>query len=294
MGKTLPWLKSSRRRLKATTATDEARHSEALFVPYAQCMCDLADHSFSSRERIEGLYHENGETSSHLPDCPQLRTSLTKTNRKRKSLGGPTSYLVLEQEAEKSMPKIRKETARHKRKEVDRIRDAKARTETMKAVKPALSPYAQCHCDLYSDSEEEAVREEARTMRHAHTDGSITSHLPNCLTGRFDYTTPRKPHISLPEFTPYIDLEEEEETMEIRKRSKHSRRQPPKSAAYVDLEEEEEEAGGYGTASPPATRYDPRTIASDFLRVLGEHPALPPLNARMEGFSTERKGRASK
>lgn len=61
-------------------------------------------------------------------------------------------------------------------------------------------------------------------------------HLPNCLTGRFDYTTPRKPHISLPKSTPYIDLEEEEETMDIRKRSKHNRRQPPKSAAYIDLE----------------------------------------------------------
>ena len=30
-------------------------------------------------------------------------------------------------------------------------------------------------------------------------------------------------------------------------------------------------------------RYDPRTIASDILRVLGEHPYLPPLNAHMEG-----------
>lgn len=57
---------------------------------------------------------------------------------------------------------------------------------------------------------------------------------------------------------------------------------------------QEEEERGYGIASPPATRYDPRTIASDFLRVLGEHPGLPPLNARMEGFSTKRKGRASK
>ncbi len=163
------------------------------------------------------------------------------------------------------MLEIRKEIARRKRKEAKRIRDAKARTETMKAIKPALSPYTQCHCDLFSDSEEEAVRGEARTMRHAHTDRSITFHLPNCLTGRFDYTTPREPHISLPKSTPYIDLEEEEETMEIRKRSKRSRRQPPKSAAYVDLEAEEEEEGGYGIASPPATRYDPRTIASDFL-----------------------------
>lgn len=29
--------------------------------------------------------------------------------------------------------------------------------------------------------------------------------------------------------------------------------------------------------------YDPRTIVSDLLRALGEHPTLPPLNAHMEG-----------
>ena len=32
-----------------------------------------------------------------------------------------------------------------------------------------------------------------------------------------------------------------------------------------------------------AANYDPRTIVSDILRVLGEHPTLPPLNAHMEG-----------
>ena len=294
MGKTHTWLESSPRRLKATTATNEARQSEALSFPYAQCLCDLVDHSIPIWERVEGLYHETGETSGHLPDCPQLGALLNKANRKRKSPGRPTSYLVLEQEAEKSMAEVHKKTARRKRKEAKRIGDAKARTESMKAVKQALSPYAQCRCDFLSDSGEEAVRGEARTMRHAHTDGSITFHLPNCLTGRFDYTTPRKSHTSLPKSTPYIDLEAEEETMEIRKRSKHRRRQPPKSAAYVDLETEEEEEGEYGLASPPATRYDPRTIASDFLRVIGEHPDLPPLNARMDGFPTKKKGRASK
>ena len=32
-----------------------------------------------------------------------------------------------------------------------------------------------------------------------------------------------------------------------------------------------------------AANYNPRTIVSDILRVLGEHPTLPPLNAHMEG-----------
>ena len=44
----------------------------------------------------------------------------------------------------------------------------------MKAVKPALSPYAHCYCDLFSDSEEEVVRGEARTMHHTLTDGPIS------------------------------------------------------------------------------------------------------------------------
>ncbi len=38
------------------------------------------------------------------------------------------------------MLEIRKEIARRKRKEAKRIRDAKARTETMKAIKPAPEP----------------------------------------------------------------------------------------------------------------------------------------------------------
>lgn len=44
-------------------------------------------------------------------------------------------------------------------------------------------------------------------------------------------------------------------------------------------EEEDEE----GDDVPNTLQYDPRTIASDLLRVLGEHPTLPPLNAHLQG-----------
>ena len=90
-------------------------------------------------------------------------------------------------------------------------------------------------------------------MHHTHTDGSISFHLPNCLAGRFDYTTPHKPHTSPPKSASYIDLEEKEKTKKIRKISKHPRAQP-KSAAYIDSKVEEEE-GEDRRASPPAKRY---------------------------------------
>ncbi len=52
---------------------------------------------------------------------------------------------------------------------------------------------------------------------------------------------------------------------------------PEESGTYVDEEEEEQEE------DQVSIRYDLRTIASDFLRAIGEHPTLPPLNAHMEG-----------
>lgn len=60
---------------------------------------------------------------------------------------------------------------------------------------------------------------------------------------------------------------------------------PANSAAHIDVdgeEEEEEKEEDGGNKSPAAPRYDPRTIASDVLRLLGEHPTLPLLNAHME------------
>ena len=293
MFKPLPKLKSLPGRQQPATSKVEARQSEALFFPYAQCTCDLADHSFFPPEWFEDLYHDNGQTSSHIQDCHQLGTFLPQTTRKGKSPGGLASYPLPEKEREKSKVDMRKGTARRQRKEAQRIRDAEARTEAGKAVKPTLNPYAQCHCDLFSDSDEDVVR-----MRHTHTDGSISFHLPNCLTGRFDYTTLHKPHISPPKSASYIDLEEKEKNKKVRNNLKHPRDQP-KSAAYIDSEEEEEEEkeeekGEDGRASPPAKRYESRTIGSDFLRVIGEHPYLPPLNAHVEGFPPKMKGRASK
>ena len=72
---------------------------------------------------------------------------------------------------------------------------------------------------------------------------------------------------------------------------------PPKKAssqvkpeAYIDLEGEEE-AEAAEPMSPPARRYDPMTIASDFLRVVGQHPYLPPLSSHLEGSYTKNRGR---
>ncbi|CAD6591227.1 MAG: hypothetical protein ASARMPRED_005271 [Alectoria sarmentosa] len=50
------------------------------------------------------------------------------------------------------------------------------------------------------------------------------------------------------------------------------------SAPYVDQENDEQEEEDDGPI-----QYNTRTIASDILQVLGEHPMLPPLNAHTEG-----------
>ena len=143
MFKPLLKLKSSPGRQQLATSKVEARPSEALFFPYAQCTCDLANHSLFPPGWFEDLSHENGQTSSHLQECPQLLTLLRQTTRKRKkSLRGLSSYPVPEEERKKSKVYIRKGTARRQRKHAKRIRDVEARTEAMKAVKPALSPFA--------------------------------------------------------------------------------------------------------------------------------------------------------
>ncbi|KAF6227596.1 hypothetical protein HO173_012125 [Letharia columbiana] len=58
---------------------------------------------------------------------------------------------------------------------------------------------------------------------------------------------------------------------------------PSNSAAYLDLEEGEQGVEQEAEAAVPI-RYDPTTLASDFLRAIGEHPTLPALNAHMEGI----------
>ena len=295
MGKALPRPLSSPRRPKVTAARVEARQSEEIDLPYAQCMCDL-ETSYGGTplppEWSVRLYNSNVETTGHLPHCPQLRTVPSKMSRKHNNSDRPASYLDIEEEAEKLMADTRTKDARCQRKEAKRIRDAEARAEAMRSIKLPHDPYAQCSCgEADSDSEEDFYRQAARTIRHTHSDGTVSVHLPDCLTGRNDHITP---HPAPPKSTSYIDFEEQELSTEIRKKKKHSRRQPPKSAAYIDLEEEEEEEGEHGRASPPVKRYDRRTIASDFLRVIGQHPYLPPLNAHVEGFPTKKKGRASK
>ncbi|CAF9913944.1 MAG: hypothetical protein ALECFALPRED_009189 [Alectoria fallacina] len=350
--------------------------SPPIFFPYVQCMCDLTNTGGESplpKEWFVPLLHENGETSEHLPKCPQLRTGRSKTTKKRKSPGGPASYLDLEGgEAVNPKAGSRKENAWYQRKEAKTIRHAASRAEAMRAAYRDLDPLAKFYCcDTLSGSEDEAASEETGTMRQVQIDKSITFHNPICLKGRFDHVTPRKPPPSPPKPTPYIDLEEEEKTAEVRKKRKYTRRQPKaakrlreipepntrveagrtifnayaecscdlddtidysltslwqvahedgtkshhlatcaklvtlaqaprktrktpaKSAAYFDLEGEEEERVD-GLASPPAKHYNPRTIASDFLRAIGEHPYLPPLNAHMEGIFTKVKIRAPK
>ena len=123
------------------------------------------------------------------------------------------------------------------------------------------------------------MREQSRIFRHGYTGGSSV-HSPRCQKGQLEYTTPRGPKLSPPKSTSYIDLEEKE-TTGSRKKKKRAARQPPKSKAYIDLEDEDEEKD-QGSGSAPAIRYDPKTIASDFLRVIGKHPHLPPLNAHMK------------
>lgn len=272
----------------------------SVFNPYVQGMDDLADLPDYYKgtplppEQFVRLHHDNGKTSEHLPECPQLHTARSETSGKPKNHNRQASYTDLEEEAEKSKAYTRKGHARRQRKEARRIGEAEAKAEAMKAVRQASNRYAQCYCcDALSVYEDYAVREEARTVCLTHTDGTVSFHLPNCLTGRSDDTTPRKLYTSPPKPTPSFRLEEVEEKREVRKKEKNPRRQPPKSAAYIDSDGEQEGKEA-GAASPAAKRYDPRTIASDILRAIGEHPNLPPLNAHLEGFPTKMKGRAAR
>lgn len=79
----------------------------------------------------------------------------------------------------------------------------------------------------------------------------------------------------------YIDRKQKNETSKAQEKRRPTWRQP-KSKAYIDFEEEEEWEQARPT-SPAAKRYDPRTIVSDFLRAIGEHPNQSPLNTHMEG-----------
>ena len=261
--------KNAPRRSKVKTAKFEDSESEWIYFPFAKCLCDL-DESF---------------TAGHAPTCPQLH--LSPYHR--------VSYSEFEGDAavprgrrEKYEAHKRKKTIRRRQKEEKRLRDIEARLETLKAAKQATDPTAHCRRgDALSDSIEVAMREHSRVFHHGYT-GSI--HSPRHRKGRLEYTTPRGPKISSPKSTSYIDPEEKDTTGSRRKK-KRTARQPPKSKEYIDLEDEDED-GDQGSGSAPAIRYDPKTIASDFLRVIGKHPHLPPLNAHMEDLLTNPKSRS--
>ena len=278
--------KSAPRRSKVKSARFVDSASEEISLPYAQCLCDLDESN-------------DGTILGHVPTCPQLRLVSSKPTKNLKSPNSLAAYPEFEGDAPaprgrrgKYESDKRKGTIRRRQKEEKRLRDVEARIETLKAAKRAIDPYSQCRCgDALSDSEEDALREASRMFYHGYTDGDSV-HSPRCRKGRPDYITPREPNLSPPKSTSYIDLEEKETTGSRRKK-KNTPRQPPKSKEYIDLEDEDEEEDQV-SGSTPATQYDPKTIASDFLRAIGEHPHLPPLNAHMEELFTNKKSRSSK
>lgn len=282
--------KNAPRRSKVKTPRFEDSESEEIYFPYAQCLCDLQDSDDGTRLSL---------TRGHVPTCPQLRLDSSKPTKTLKSPNNLSVYPEFEGDAQAPKGRKRtynsdkrKETIRRRQKEEKRLRDVEARLETLKAAQRAIDPYAQCRCDdALSDSEEDALREHSRMFYHGYTDGDSV-HSPRCQKGRLDYSTPRGPNLSPPKSTSYIDLEEKE-TLGSGRKKKRTARQPPKSTEYIDLEDEDEEED-QGSGSAPAIRYDPKTIASDFLRAIGKHPHLPPLNAHMEGFSTNTTSRSSK
>ena len=273
MKKVPPSPKNAPRRSKVKTARFEKSESEEIYFPFAQCLCDLED-SF---------------TGGHAPTCPQLHLSPYRLAAYPKSEGNAA---VPRGRREKYEFDKRKGIIRRRQKENKRLRDIEARLKTLKAAQRADDPDAQCHCgDGFSDSEEDTLREQSRIFHNGYT-GGCSVHGPRCRKGRLDYTTPRGPKLSPPKSKSYIDPEEKETTGSRRKK-KHTARQPTKSKEYIDLEDEDEEED-QGSGSAPAIRYDPKTIVSDFLRAIGKHPHLPPLNAHMEDLPTNTKSRSSK
>ena len=267
--------------------------ANSVYDPYRQSnddLVDLKDYHKGAPLPPERFVPPNHEASGHLLECPQLLTVQSKTSKKARSPNKQASYLNVKEEKENAKAHKRKENARRQRKEARRIRDAEAKEEARIAVKLAAHRPAQCQCyDALSDSEEDVVREEAKTVRHTHTDGTTSFHLPNCLTEQS--ATIRKIYTYTPKPPPSIGREKKG-TEKAQMKTKSTSRKPPKSAAYIfsDGEEEGEEAG---PASPAAKRYNSRTIASDILRAIGQHPYLPPLNAHIEGYPTKGKGRAT-
>ena len=257
---TLP--KKAPRRSKVKAASFEDHEFDEIYFPFAKCLCDLED-SF---------------TGDHAPTCPQLHLSPYHRTAPRSRRG--------KYEADK-----RKKAIRRRQKEDKRLRDFEAGLEKLKAAERTADPYAQRHYgNALSDSEEDALREQSRIFHLGYAGGCFV-HGPYCRKDRLDCTTPRGTKLNPPKSTSYIDLEEKE-TTGSQKKKKRAARQPPKSKAYIDLEDEDEEED-HGAVSVPATRYDPETIASDFLRVVGKHPHLPPLNAHMEDLPTNTKSRSS-
>lgn len=64
-------------------------------------------------------------------------------------------------------------------------------------------------------------------------------------------------------------------------------RKSGKTDTYEPVEEQTEEL--QEEVLEVSRRYNPQTIASDLLRVLGEHPTLPPLNSHIDGYDDDSK-----
>ena len=204
---------SSPRRRQVATVQVEAK--QPISNPFEQCPCTLDIDSHYTHS--SWLYHEDGSNSVHLPSCPLLRAERLKTSQKRKSQSKSAPSLDLEEDEEKDFRHtvdIRNGNTRRQRKEAKRAREAGVRAEAMIVVQTGLDQLAQCYCyGPLSDSEDEVARDEMRTIKHTHTNGSTSLHLPNCPVGRSDSAVPRRSRTSLPKSTPYIDLEETEEEM---------------------------------------------------------------------------------
>ena len=86
----------------------------SLWNPYVQSTDDLLAmdnyHWGSSLppERFVPLNHDNGTTSGHRPECPQLHPKVSKTSKNASSHKAQASYLDVEEE-EKSKAYMRKE-----------------------------------------------------------------------------------------------------------------------------------------------------------------------------------------
>lgn len=232
--------------------------------PHAQCYCydELSDsEDEANREALRIIRHKHidGSTICHLPSCLTIRSDYVTPGQLLIKPTEPASYIDLEEEQGMTQVRKKRKYTRRQPKAAKVLHEIPEPNAKPEAVKPMSDPYAICLCDEYETDGESLTR----TRRVMHEDGTESHHLASCAE-----------FVTLPET------------------SRKTQEKTVKSAAYIDLEAEGNEEGTEPT-SPPAIQYDSRTIASDFLRAIGKHPHLPPLNGHMEGFSAKRQVRAS-